>query len=142
MFYFKANHCHILVGSAIAEMESFYLTALQWCFQTRAHKIQQRFKMLFITLLLYYSVSFSFCPFVSGLVVPETRGNETVPEVVTTSGYALLHFFSDAAYNLTGFNIAYSYVSSSALLHSFSGLFCLSQCQARLNTHRPAGAYM
>uniref|UniRef100_A0A673B1M1 Attractin like 1 n=1 Tax=Sphaeramia orbicularis TaxID=375764 RepID=A0A673B1M1_9TELE len=44
----------------------------------------------------------------SGLVVPETRGNETVPEVVTTSGYALLHFFSDAAYNLTGFNIAYS----------------------------------
>uniref|UniRef100_A0A3B4FYQ4 Attractin-like protein 1 n=1 Tax=Pundamilia nyererei TaxID=303518 RepID=A0A3B4FYQ4_9CICH len=44
----------------------------------------------------------------SGLVVPETRGNETVPEVVTTSGYALLHFFSDAAYNLTGFSIAYS----------------------------------
>ncbi|XP_035760661.1 attractin-like protein 1 [Neolamprologus brichardi] len=44
----------------------------------------------------------------SGLVVPETRGNETVPEVVTTSGYALLYFFSDAAYNLTGFSIAYS----------------------------------
>uniref|UniRef100_A0A8C2X7D6 Attractin-like 1a n=1 Tax=Cyclopterus lumpus TaxID=8103 RepID=A0A8C2X7D6_CYCLU len=44
----------------------------------------------------------------SGLVVPSTRGNETVPEVVTTSGYALLHFFSDAAYNLTGFSIAYS----------------------------------
>uniref|UniRef100_A0A672H204 Attractin like 1 n=1 Tax=Salarias fasciatus TaxID=181472 RepID=A0A672H204_SALFA len=44
----------------------------------------------------------------SGLVVPESRGNETVPEVVTNSGYALLHFFSDAAYNLTGFDIAYS----------------------------------
>lgn len=44
----------------------------------------------------------------SGLIVPEFRGNETVPEVVTTSGYALLHFFSDAAYNLTGFNIFYS----------------------------------
>ncbi|XP_074151794.1 attractin-like protein 1 isoform X4 [Sminthopsis crassicaudata] len=44
----------------------------------------------------------------SGLIVPEVRGNETVPEVVTTSGYALLHFFSDAAYNLTGFNIFYS----------------------------------
>ncbi|CAB1343766.1 unnamed protein product, partial [Coregonus sp. 'balchen'] len=43
-----------------------------------------------------------------GLVVPETRGNETVPEVVATSGYALLHFFSDAAYNLTGFHISYS----------------------------------
>uniref|UniRef100_A0AAQ5YU46 Attractin-like 1a n=1 Tax=Amphiprion ocellaris TaxID=80972 RepID=A0AAQ5YU46_AMPOC len=44
----------------------------------------------------------------SGLVIPESRGNETVPEVVTTSGYALLHFFSDAAYNLTGFSISYS----------------------------------
>ncbi|KAM6956454.1 attractin-like protein 1 [Aplochiton taeniatus] len=44
----------------------------------------------------------------SGLVVPESRGNETVPEVVATSGYALLHFFSDAAYNLTGFHILYS----------------------------------
>uniref|UniRef100_A0AAY4BHW9 Attractin n=1 Tax=Denticeps clupeoides TaxID=299321 RepID=A0AAY4BHW9_9TELE len=44
----------------------------------------------------------------SGLIVPESRGNETIPEVVTTSGYALLHFFSDAAYNLTGFNILYS----------------------------------
>ncbi|KAG7462757.1 hypothetical protein MATL_G00188100 [Megalops atlanticus] len=44
----------------------------------------------------------------SGLIVPEIRGNETVPEVVTTSGYALLHFFSDAAYNLTGFHIFYS----------------------------------
>ncbi|KAI7805305.1 putative attractin-like protein 1 [Triplophysa rosa] len=44
----------------------------------------------------------------SGLVVPEAKGNETIPEVATTSGYAMLHFFSDAAYNLTGFNIFYS----------------------------------
>ncbi|XP_057681701.1 attractin-like protein 1 [Corythoichthys intestinalis] len=44
----------------------------------------------------------------SGLIVPQLRGNETVPEVETTSGYALLHFFSDAAYNLTGFEIFYS----------------------------------
>ncbi|KAG7249383.1 hypothetical protein CRUP_005442, partial [Coryphaenoides rupestris] len=43
-----------------------------------------------------------------GLIVPEVRGNETVPEVETTSGYALLYFFSDAAYNLTGFEIFYS----------------------------------
>lgn len=53
-------------------------------------------------------IAFLLNSFLSGLVVPETRGNETVPEVVTTSGYALLHFFSDAAYNLTGFSIAYS----------------------------------
>uniref|UniRef100_A0A8C5I8W7 Attractin n=1 Tax=Gouania willdenowi TaxID=441366 RepID=A0A8C5I8W7_GOUWI len=43
----------------------------------------------------------------SGLIIPERYGNETVPEVVSQSGYALLHFFSDAAYNLTGFNIHY-----------------------------------
>uniref|UniRef100_A0A3B1J5R2 Attractin n=1 Tax=Astyanax mexicanus TaxID=7994 RepID=A0A3B1J5R2_ASTMX len=43
----------------------------------------------------------------SGLIVPEHYSNETVPEVVSESGYALLHFFSDAAYNLTGFNISY-----------------------------------
>ncbi|KAK5881261.1 hypothetical protein CesoFtcFv8_022081 [Champsocephalus esox] len=52
-----------------------------------------------------------FAPLVavfSGLIIPEIRGNETVPEVETTSGYALLHFFSDAAYNLTGFEIFYS----------------------------------
>ncbi|XP_033891470.3 attractin-like [Acipenser ruthenus] len=43
----------------------------------------------------------------SGLIVPEKYGNETFPEVVSKSGYALLHFFSDAAYNLTGFNVSY-----------------------------------
>ncbi|XP_048060135.1 attractin isoform X1 [Megalobrama amblycephala] len=43
----------------------------------------------------------------SGLIVPESYSNETVPEVVAQSGFALLHFFSDAAYNLTGFNISY-----------------------------------
>uniref|UniRef100_A0A8C6T4C4 Attractin-like 1a n=1 Tax=Neogobius melanostomus TaxID=47308 RepID=A0A8C6T4C4_9GOBI len=44
----------------------------------------------------------------SGLMVPENIGNNSAPEVATTSGYSLLHFFSDAAYNLTGFNIIYS----------------------------------
>uniref|UniRef100_A0A3Q2Z0Z0 Attractin n=1 Tax=Hippocampus comes TaxID=109280 RepID=A0A3Q2Z0Z0_HIPCM len=43
----------------------------------------------------------------SGLIIPESYGNETVPEVASQSGFALLHFFSDAAYNLTGFNISY-----------------------------------
>ncbi|XP_016319712.1 attractin-like, partial [Sinocyclocheilus anshuiensis] len=43
----------------------------------------------------------------SGLIVPESYSNETVPEVVAQSGFALLHFFSDAAYNLTGFNMSY-----------------------------------
>ena len=55
-------------------------------------------------------------PVPSGLIVPERYGNETVPEVVSVSGYALLHFFSDAAYNLTGFNISYRSVCLSAYL--------------------------
>lgn len=45
----------------------------------------------------------------SGLIVPKRQSNETVPEVLATSGYVLLQFFSDAAYNLTGFNITYSF---------------------------------
>ncbi|XP_078717801.1 attractin isoform X3 [Lampetra fluviatilis] len=47
----------------------------------------------------------------SGLIVPENRVNESIPEVVARSGSAFLHFFSDAAYNLTGFNISYSFNS-------------------------------
>lgn len=30
-----------------------------------------------------------------------------VPEVVAVSGYALIHFYSDIAYNMSGFNISY-----------------------------------
>lgn len=30
-----------------------------------------------------------------------------IPEVVAQSGSALLHFFSDDAYNMSGFNISY-----------------------------------
>lgn len=85
-----------------------------------------KWNSFYLTTLYSFSVSFSFFLFHSGLVVPATRRNETVPEVVTTSGYALLHFFSDAAYNLTGFNIAYSYVHTSRLFHSFPRLFSLS----------------
>lgn len=61
-----------------------------------------------VVLLPFVSFQLSFLLlFCSGLIVPEKDSNETVPEVVATSGYALLHFFSDAAYNLTGFNITY-----------------------------------
>lgn len=33
-----------------------------------------------------------------------------LPEIVTTSGYALIHFYSDIAVNMSGFNISYRYV--------------------------------
>ncbi|KAF3853626.1 hypothetical protein F7725_014314 [Dissostichus mawsoni] len=46
-----------------------------------------------------------FAPLVavfSGLIIPEIRGNETVPEVETTSGYALLHFLAMPHITLRG----------------------------------------
>ncbi|XP_071548836.1 attractin-like protein 1 isoform X2 [Panulirus ornatus] len=44
----------------------------------------------------------------SGMVVQDDYRVPHIPEVVATSGYALLYFYSDAAYNLTGFSISYS----------------------------------
>lgn len=35
---------------------------------------------------------------------------QSIPEIVAHSGFALLHFYSDIAYNLSGFNITYRYV--------------------------------
>lgn len=43
----------------------------------------------------------------SGLMYRENYHIRRVPEVVATSGAALLHFFSDDAYNMTGFNMTY-----------------------------------
>lgn len=68
----------------------------------------------------------------SGLIVPERYGNETVPEVVSQSGYALLHFFSDAAYNLTGFNISYRWEKN----NNFNSLFSKGKCNQFLAYHQ------
>ena len=46
----------------------------------------------------------------SGLVIPSGAHVDMMPEVVMTSGYAYLHFYSDAAYNMSGFNISYVWV--------------------------------
>ena len=44
----------------------------------------------------------------SGMVKANHYNIQRVPEVVGTSGYMLLHFYSDVAYNMTGFNITFS----------------------------------
>jgi hypothetical protein len=44
----------------------------------------------------------------SGLVRLDRYSTSRVPEVVGTSGAMLLHFYSDVAYNMTGFNITFS----------------------------------
>ncbi|CAG0917287.1 unnamed protein product [Notodromas monacha] len=46
----------------------------------------------------------------SGLLVNQDESDDPrkMPEFVTKSGFAFVHFYSDVAYNLTGFNISYS----------------------------------
>jgi len=46
----------------------------------------------------------------SGLMYSKDYSLQSVPEIVAHSGFALLHFYSDIAYNLSGFNISYRYV--------------------------------
>jgi len=47
----------------------------------------------------------------SGLMYSKDYSLQSVPEIVAHSGFALLHFYSDIAYNLSGFNISYRYVN-------------------------------
>ena len=44
----------------------------------------------------------------SGLVRGDRYSVARVPEIVGTSGTMLLHFYSDVAYNMTGFNVTFS----------------------------------
>ena len=53
-------------------------------------------------------LSLSLC---SGLMYKSNFSIRRVPEVVAHSGAALLHFFSDDAYNMSGFNISYRFDS-------------------------------
>lgn len=43
----------------------------------------------------------------SGLMHKDDYHIRRVPEVIARSGSALLHFYSDVAYNMSGFNITY-----------------------------------
>lgn len=53
------------------------------------------------------SVSSPLLAVFSGLMYKDDYGIRRIPEVVAQSGSALLHFYSDIAYNMTGFNITY-----------------------------------
>ncbi len=44
----------------------------------------------------------------SGMVLQDRYRVHRVPELVGHSGFMLLHFYSDVAYNMTGFNITFS----------------------------------
>jgi hypothetical protein len=46
----------------------------------------------------------------SGMVRHDRYSVVQVPEVVALSGSFLIHFYSDVAYNMTGFNITFRYV--------------------------------
>ncbi|OXA45784.1 putative protein tag-53 [Folsomia candida] len=68
----------------------------------------------------------------SGIVVQNKYQALRLPEIVAKSGYALLHFYTDVAYNLTGFNITYRSNScpsnNSKLECSGNGLCIEGQC--------------
>lgn len=65
----------------------------------------------------------------SGLMYSKDYSLQSVPEIVAHSGFALLHFYSDIAYNLSGFNISYRYVKT-----YFRMLVCLKKkCIIKLN---------
>ncbi|XP_039300291.1 attractin-like protein 1 isoform X2 [Nilaparvata lugens] len=57
----------------------------------------------------------------SGLMYKEDYAIRRTPEIVANSGFALLHFYSDVAYNMTGFNISYRLNSCPSRM---SGLNC------------------
>lgn len=57
--------------------------------------------MIFISLSLIHS----------GLMYKSNFSIRRIPEVVANSGATLLHFFSDDAYNMSGFNISYRFDS-------------------------------
>ncbi|XP_046382799.1 attractin-like protein 1 isoform X2 [Ischnura elegans] len=54
----------------------------------------------------------------SGLMYKQGYSIRRIPEVVAHSGSALLHFYSDVAYNMTGFNISYRFDSCPSALSS------------------------
>ncbi|KAL5020999.1 hypothetical protein ScPMuIL_000154 [Solemya velum] len=61
--------------------------------------------------LYMYDGDSVFAPLIaaySGLLKQEIRANGGFIDIVTRSGTLYLYFFSDAAYNLTGFNVTYS----------------------------------
>jgi len=43
----------------------------------------------------------------SGLIRQKNIDDTNLPEIKTTSGRAYIYFYSDAAYNMSGFNISY-----------------------------------
>lgn len=53
------------------------------------------------------SVSSPLLAVFSGLMYKDGYSVRRIPEIVAQSGSALLHFYSDVAYNMTGFNISY-----------------------------------
>ncbi|XP_063233286.1 attractin-like protein 1 [Bacillus rossius redtenbacheri] len=60
----------------------------------------------------------------SGLMYKDGYSIRRIPEVVARSGSALLHFYSDVAYNMTGFNISYR-------LNSCPSRYSHSNCSGR-----------
>jgi len=68
----------------------------------------------------------------SGMTRQDRYAVRRVPELVGTSGHMLIHFYSDVAYNMTGFNITFSIDSCPSERHDLTcsgrGSCVLGQC--------------
>ena len=58
--------------------------------------------------------------FFSGMTRQDRYAVRRVPELVGTSGHMLIHFYSDVAYNMTGFNITFSIDSCPSERHDLT----------------------
>ena len=58
--------------------------------------------------------------FFAGMTRQDRYAVRRVPELVGTSGHMLIHFYSDVAYNMTGFNITFSIDSCPSERHDLT----------------------
>lgn len=65
------------------------------------------FSLSVVRFICFFGVFVCVCVSHSGLMYSQNLSVRRVPEVLAHSGSVLLHFFSDDAYNMSGFNISY-----------------------------------
>lgn len=87
-----SHHCWLSSG----ELSNFVFLFVNETSNKQKKKISHSFRLFFCSLFT--------C---SGLMYNQNFSIRRVPEVVAHSGSVLLHFFSDDAYNMSGFNISY-----------------------------------
>lgn len=103
------GHIHDGVGNYTADVKCSWLIESSPNFTIRMHVEQFATECGWDHLYIYDgdSVEAPLLAVFSGLMHKDGYHVRRVPEVIARSGSALLHFYSDVAYNMSGFNITY-----------------------------------